>query len=86
MLGDKIEPGENEPTMHGDEVKVSPLLYDTILIRAERRLLNLHSKVKDSPFLLKQKEAINKFLAPVEVKQLELVEVGAAEALATTAA
>jgi Histidine kinase-, DNA gyrase B-, and HSP90-like ATPase len=73
VLGDKIEPGENEPITHGEEVKIAPLLYDTILIRAEKRLLNLHSKVKDAPFLLEQKEAIRKFLAPVEVKQSELI-------------
>jgi hypothetical protein len=72
VLGDKIEPGENEPTTHGEEVKISPLLYDTILIRAERRLLNLHSKVKDAPFLIDQQEALKKFLAPIEVHQLEL--------------
>lgn len=74
VLGDKIEPGENEPITHGEEVKISPMLYDTILIRAERRLLNLHRKVKDAPFLLEQQEALRKFLAPVEVTQLELVE------------
>ncbi len=75
VLGDKIEPGENEPTTHGEEVKIAPLLYDTILIRAERRLLNLHSKVKDAPFLLEQQEAIQKFLAPVEIKQLAIIEI-----------
>lgn len=79
VLGDKIESGENEPTKHGEEVKIAPLLYDTILIRAEKRLLNLHSKVKDAPFLLDQQEALRKFLAPVEVKQLEFVEVVATE-------
>lgn len=75
VLGDKIEAGENEPISHGDEVKISPLLYDTILIRAEKRLLSLHSKVKDAPFLVDQQEALKKFLQPVEVTQRELVEV-----------
>ncbi|MDB5763231.1 MAG: ATP-binding protein [Herminiimonas sp.] len=75
VLGDKIEAGENEPISHGDEVKISPLLYDTILIRAEKRLLSLHSKVKDAPFLVDQQEALKKFLQPVEVTQPELVEV-----------
>lgn len=74
VLGDKIEAGENEPTTHGDEVKISPMLYDTILIRAEKRLLNLHNKVKDAPFLVEQQEALEKFLAPVKVVQTELVE------------
>ncbi|MFG0233567.1 ATP-binding protein [Achromobacter sp. 413638] len=74
VLGDKIESGENDPTTHGEEVKISPLLYDTILIRAEKRLLNLHGKVKDAPFLIEQQEALKKFLEPIEVIQAELVE------------
>lgn len=72
VLGSEIEQGEDEPTRHGDEVKITPLLYDTILIRAEKRLLNLHSKVKDAPFLLEQQEELKKFMEPVEVKQMEL--------------
>lgn len=79
VLGDKIEPGENEPTKHGEEVKISPLLYDTILIRAEKRLLSLHGKVKNAPFLLEQQEALKRFLEPVEVVQPEFVEVAATE-------
>lgn len=75
VLGDKIEGGENEPIKHGEEVKISPLLYDTILIRAEKRLLSLHNKVKDAPFLLEQQEALKRFLEPVEVVQAEFVEV-----------
>ncbi|WP_279211875.1 ATP-binding protein [Delftia acidovorans] len=74
VLGDKIESGESDPTTHGEEVKISPLLYDTILIRAERRLLNLHSKVKDAPFLVEQQDALKKFLEPVIVVQAELLE------------
>lgn len=79
VLGDKIEYGENDPTTHGEEVKISPLLYDTILIRAEKRLLNLHRKVKDAPFLLEQQEALKKFLEPVAVVQEGFVEVAVAE-------
>jgi len=78
VLGDKIEYGENEPTTHGEEVKIAPLLYDTILVRAEKRLLSLHSKVKDAPFLLEQQDALKKFLEPVEVSQEEFVEVATA--------
>lgn len=72
VLGSEIESGEDEPTRHGDEVSITPLLYDTILIRAEKRLLNLHSKVKDAPFLLEQQEELKKFMEPVDVKQMEL--------------
>ena len=80
VLGDKIEAGENEPITHGDEVKISPLLYDTILIRAEKRLLSLHNKVKEAPFLVDQQEALKKFLEPVKVTQPELIEVETATA------
>jgi hypothetical protein len=34
------------------------MLYDTILVRADKRLLNLHSKVKDVPFLVAQQEEL----------------------------
>lgn len=77
VLGDKIEFGENEPTTHGEEVKISPLLYETILIRAEKRLLSLHSKVKDAPFLVEQQDTLRKFLEPIKVVQPELIEIAA---------
>lgn len=86
VLGDRIEAGENEPTTHGDEVKISPMLYDNILIRAEKRLLNLHSKVKEAPFLVAQQEALKEFLAPIEVVQGELVEIEPTEANANAGA
>lgn len=73
VLGDKIEPGEAEPDHHGDAVKIYPMLYDTILVRAEKRLLNLHKKVKGAPFLLEQQESLKSFLTPVHVAQMELV-------------
>ncbi|KYO52869.1 ATP-binding protein [Tistrella mobilis] len=73
VLGDKIEPGENAPTTHGDVVKISPMLYETILIRAEKRLLNLHSKVKDAPFLTNQKNSLRDFLEPIIISQNSLI-------------
>jgi len=77
VLGDAIEDGESEPTSKGDEVTIFPMLYETILNRAEKRLLNLHSKVKDAPFLLEQQEQLNEFLEPVPVVQPELAAVKA---------
>ncbi|MCA8457460.1 ATP-binding protein [Burkholderia multivorans] len=75
ILGDKIEPGENEPRREGEEVKIYPMLYDTILVRAEKRLLNLHSRVKDAPFLLAQQDELKKFMEPVPVAQMDIAEV-----------
>lgn len=74
VLGDKIEVGENEVNAHGDEVKIYPMLYDTILVRAEKRLLNLHSRVKGAPFLLAQQEELKKFMEPLPVQQMDLAE------------
>ncbi|CAJ0691421.1 ATP-binding protein [Ralstonia holmesii] len=74
VLGDKIEPGENEPRREGEEVKIFPMLYETILGRAEKRLLNLHNKVKDAPFLVAQQEELKKFVEPLSVKQMDLIE------------
>ena len=72
VLGDKIEPGENEPTKQGEGVTITPMLYETILTRAEKRLLNLHTKVNAAPFLQEQKQEIEAFMAPVTVRQAEL--------------
>jgi hypothetical protein len=69
ILGDQIEPGENEDRRDGDKVKIIPMLYGLILTRAEKRLLNLHAKVKSAPFLIEQQEQLNKFIDPLPVKQ-----------------
>ena len=72
VLGDKMEPGENEPTKQGEGVTITPMLYETILIRAEKRLLNLHKKVKEAPFLENQKDELEAFMKPLAVRQAEL--------------
>lgn len=70
VLGDQIEAGEGGVRTEDDsQVKIIPMLYETILTRAEKRLLNLHSKVKDAPFLLEQQEHLNKFVEPLPVEQ-----------------
>jgi len=69
ILGDEIEQGEEEVRTDGEQVKIAPMLYDTILRRAEKRLLNLHEKVKDAPFLVEQRDQLKKFMEPVTVVQ-----------------
>lgn len=55
VLGSLIEAGENHETSEMDgRVRIRPMLFDTFLIRAERRMLNLHSKLKDAPILKAQ--------------------------------
>ena len=73
ILGDEIEQGENEPRIEGSNVKIIPMLYETILTRAEKRLLNLHSKVKDAPFLTEQQEQLKKFIEPLKTSQSDLI-------------
>lgn len=73
ILGDQIERGEaGTRTEDDNQVKITPLLYDTILIRAEKRLLNLYTKVKDAPFLVAQQEELNRFIEPLSVRQSDL--------------
>lgn len=74
VLGDKFESGEGEPRHEGEEVKIYPMLYDTILMRAEKRLLNLHKKVQGAPFLVEQQESLKSFMSPIHVVQMDLEE------------
>ena len=73
VLGTEIEQGEAGPTNQGDSVKIVPMLYDTILTRAEKRLLNLYAKVKDAPFMEEQKEELKKFTEPLSIPQEALI-------------
>ncbi|MBB4732465.1 ATP-binding protein [Xanthomonas arboricola] len=74
ILGDRIETGEAEPRNEGDRVRITPMLYDTIIRRAERRLLNLHSKVQAAPFLEGGQESLGQFLEQVPVHQQQLID------------
>ena len=73
LLGSVIEQGEDEPTSHGEEVKIIPMLYETILLRAEKRLLNLYTRVQDAPFLVEQQDQLASFLKPMPIRQGELM-------------
>lgn len=74
VLGDRMDEGEEEPSKHGDNVTIFPMLYDTILRRAEKRMLNLYEKVGDAPFLQAQDPALETFVAPIPVVQAQLLE------------
>lgn len=76
VLGDRIEPGENGARTEDDKlITINPILYDTILLRAEKRLLNLKSKVKAAPFLVAQQDELAKFVEPIAVSEPEFTEV-----------
>jgi len=52
VVGSEIEEGENFESAERDgAVRIVPMLFDVFLLRAERRMLNLHEKVKNAPFL-----------------------------------
>ena len=74
VLGDRIEAGEAEPRNEGDRVRITPMLYDTIIRRAEKRLLNLHAKVKAAPFLEGNHASLDQFLEQVPFRQPQLIE------------
>jgi hypothetical protein len=54
VLGEHIERGEEEPWHNGPQSTVTLMRYDTLLERAERRLLNLYESIKHAPFLTEQ--------------------------------
>lgn len=74
ILGDRIDNGEAETQTRGDWVRITPMLYDTIIRRAEKRLLNLHSKVKSAPFLDGGQASLDQFLEQVPVHQPQLLD------------
>lgn len=52
VLGSELEPLESEVTKEkGDKVIIIPMVYDTVIRRAKSRLLNLHDKIIQAPFL-----------------------------------
>lgn len=69
VLGSKIDPSENfADKKKSDYVVIQPLLFATVLQRAKSRLLKLHERVKNAPFLKNHREKLEAFLAPIETK------------------
>ncbi|WP_445502781.1 ATP-binding protein [Microvirga sp. G4-2] len=50
VMGSEIDPLEADSTITG-VVTITPLLYETFILRAEKRMLNLYRLLKDAPFL-----------------------------------
>ena len=68
VVGSKLDPLERSPREEMDgTVEIVPMLFDTVLKRAESRLLNLQKRVKDAPFLSEHRDEIERFLAPPSV-------------------
>lgn len=48
VLGDSIQEGDNEQIQRGNNVRITPMLYMDIVMRAEKRMMNLFNHVKES--------------------------------------
>ena len=51
VLGDQIEAGEHSVRTEGENVRILPMLYSTFIGQAEKRMLNLHRRLSDAPFM-----------------------------------
>jgi len=53
LLGDSIAPQEGDPHTIGDRTVIRPMLYNTFVGQAEKRMMNLHKRLSDAPFMKK---------------------------------
>ena len=51
VLGDGIDPTETGETKQGDRCFIRPMLYSTFVGQAEKRMLNLHKRLLEAPFM-----------------------------------
>lgn len=66
LLGDQIEPQEGEPERHGDRTIIRPMLYSTFIGQAEKRMMDLHKRLADAPFMQEYSEIEVQAVLPVE--------------------
>ncbi|QSR23610.1 ATP-binding protein [Hyphomonas sp. KY3] len=67
ILGNQIERGEGDERKEGENVVIRPILYATFVSQAEKRMLNLHKKLSDAPFM---QSASNDDLTRTETKEM----------------
>ncbi len=58
LLGDMIAPQEGEVSKHGDRTVIRPTLYTSFIGQAEKRMMNLHKRLSDAPFMKKALETV----------------------------
>ena len=51
VLGDSIRSADNRERKEGDRTFIRPLLYSAFVGQAEKRMMNLQSKLLDAPFM-----------------------------------
>jgi hypothetical protein len=68
LLGETIEEGESGvDTKRDGKALIRPLLCSTVFKRAESRLLNLHKKVENAPFL--KRDEVQSFLEKIQFNE-----------------
>lgn len=53
LLGDRIAPQEAEPLSQGNGTRIVPMLYTSFVGQAEKRMMNLHKRLTDAPFMVR---------------------------------
>ncbi len=51
VLGDSIEPTETDERKEGDRIFIRPMLYSAFIGQAEKRMMNLHRRLAEAPFM-----------------------------------
>jgi hypothetical protein len=51
VLGDSIDPSETGERAEGDRCIIRPMLYSVFIGQAEKRMMNLHKRLSEAPFM-----------------------------------
>lgn len=73
VLGDSIDPTETGETKKGDRIFIRPMLYNTFIGQGEKRMLNLHKRVLEAPFMQAVLAELEQRPADVEEPQMTLL-------------
>lgn len=72
ILGNSIQRNANRPRKEGEFITFQPMLYSTFTGQAEKRMLNLHRKLSEAPFLRETIERLEIVAEDVDQSELEL--------------
>jgi len=65
LLGSEFEPHEMRERVEGESVVIRPMAFEIVLSRAKSRMLGLHQRVQEAPFLQAHRAEIQRFLEPL---------------------
>ncbi len=72
VLGSKRDAFETEPLKQGN-VRTQAITFETFITKAERRMLNLYSRLQDAPFLKEIAVDLSGFGEPKPVRQQQIL-------------